>query len=131
MTVIETSAFVAIYRLEPDHAQMWNVLVAEENRVAPASAIVEFSLLRHIGASRMSWLRAILADLRIGIHPIDAEVAEIAAAAAGRYGRGSRHAAKLNFGDCMSYAVAKHLGAPLLYKGGDFIHTDIESALPA
>jgi len=37
--------------------------------------------------------------------------------------------ARLDFGDCLSYAVAKHLSAPLLYKGDDFIHTDIESAL--
>jgi ribonuclease VapC len=46
-----------------------------------------------------------------------------------RYGKG-RHKAALNFGDCMSYAVAKARTVPLLYKGQDFQHTDIESALP-
>jgi ribonuclease VapC len=58
-------------------------------------------------------------------------MADLAADAAERYGRGSRHPARLNFGDCLSYAVAKHLKAPLLFKGNDFTHTDIESALPA
>jgi len=53
----------------------------------------------------------------------------MAADAAVRYGRGSGHKARLNFGDCLSYAIAKHLNVPLLYKGDDFSHTDIESAL--
>lgn len=46
-----------------------------------------------------------------------------------QFGRGSGHPAKLNFGDCMAYALAKSLDAPLLYKGGDFALTDIRSAL--
>jgi ribonuclease VapC len=44
------------------------------------------------------------------------------------YGRGSGHAAKLNFGDCFSYALAKEADEPLLYKGNDFSHTDVEGA---
>ena len=58
----------------------------------------------------------------------DADLAEIATSAFLRYGKG-RHPAKLNFGDCMAYALAKSLGAPLLYKGDDFAQTDIRSAL--
>lgn len=46
-----------------------------------------------------------------------------------RFGRG-RHPAKLNFGDCMAYAVARAHDAPLLYKGGDFAMTDIKPAFP-
>jgi ribonuclease VapC len=46
-----------------------------------------------------------------------------------RYGRGSKHPAKLNFGDCFAYALAKTRNLPLLFKGDDFIHTDIEPAL--
>ena len=52
----------------------------------------------------------------------------LATAAFDRYGRG-RHPAKLNFGDCMAYAVAKAHGVPLLYKGDDFARTDIAAAL--
>ena len=46
-----------------------------------------------------------------------------------RYGKGSGHAAKLNMGDCFAYALAKSTGEPLLFKGDDFRHTDIEPAL--
>lgn len=63
--------------------------------------------------------------------PIDRAVADIAADAADRYGRGSGHPARLNSGDCLSYAVAKHLDAPLLFKGDDFGQTDIRSAVAA
>jgi ribonuclease VapC len=45
-----------------------------------------------------------------------------------RFGKGTGHPARLNFGDCFSYALARRLGTPLLYKGDDFIHTDIASA---
>ena len=46
-----------------------------------------------------------------------------------QFGRGSGHAANLNFGDCFSYALAKTRNLPLLFKGDDFIHTDIKPAL--
>ena len=45
--------------------------------------------------------------------------------------KGSGHPARLNFGDCFAYALAKESGEPLLFKGGDFAHTDIVVALPA
>ena len=47
----------------------------------------------------------------------------------GRYGRGTGHPARLNMGDCFAYALAKTRNLPLLFKGDDFIHTDIEPAL--
>ena len=47
-----------------------------------------------------------------------------------RFGKGIGHPAKLNFGDCMAYAVAKVHDVPLLYKGTDFAQTDIRPALP-
>jgi ribonuclease VapC len=57
-------------------------------------------------------------------------IAELEAAYAAfvTYGRGSGHPAKLNFGDLFSYALAKVRGLPLLFKGDDFSHTDIQSA---
>jgi ribonuclease VapC len=61
--------------------------------------------------------------------PFDEPLFEIARAAFDRFGRG-HHPAKLNFGDCMSYAVAKFHDVPLLFKGGDFRLTDIRAALP-
>ncbi len=52
-----------------------------------------------------------------------------ARAAWGRFGKGSGHPAQLNFGDCIAYATAKEAGEALLFKGRDFVHTDIEPAL--
>jgi ribonuclease VapC len=54
----------------------------------------------------------------------------VAGDAVERYGKGRGHPARLNFGDCLSYAVAKASGLPLLFKGGDFSLTDIRPALP-
>jgi len=52
----------------------------------------------------------------------------IAVDAYSEYGRGRQNRAKLNFGDCFSYALAKKLGEPLLYKGDDFAWTDVLTA---
>jgi ribonuclease VapC len=54
----------------------------------------------------------------------------LARAAYRDFGKGSGHRAKLNFGDCFAYALAKVTGEPLLYKGDDFSQTDAGSALP-
>jgi ribonuclease VapC len=63
---------------------------------------------------------------RAGIEfvPVDAEQAHIARGAFSRYGKG-RHRAGLNYGDCFSYALAMMVGEPLLFKGDDFVHTDV------
>jgi len=69
----------------------------------------------------------LLAKLRVEIVPFTARQAEIARKAFRRYGRG-RHDAKLNFGDCFAYALAKDAAAPLLFKGDDFGQTDVMAA---
>ena len=46
------------------------------------------------------------------------------------FGKGSGHPAKLNLGDCYSYALAAQTGEPLLFVGDDFIHTDLQPAIP-
>ena len=60
--------------------------------------------------------------------PVTLEQARIARAAYRDFGRGSGHPARLNFGDTFAYALAKDLGEPLLFKGDDFSHTDVEVA---
>jgi ribonuclease VapC len=61
----------------------------------------------------------------IAIDPVTTIQAQIARDAYRDFGRGSGHPAKLNFGDCFAYALAKESGEPLLFKGGGFAHTDI------
>ncbi|WP_309392418.1 type II toxin-antitoxin system VapC family toxin [Chelatococcus sambhunathii] len=65
------------------------------------------------------------AALDMAVIPITAEIGRLALEAHSRYGKGSRHPARLNFGDCFSYACAKAHNVPLLYKGDDFAKTDL------
>lgn len=62
---------------------------------------------------------------RIVIEPVTPRQAEIARYAYRDFGKG-RHKAGLNFGDCFAYALAKEMDEPLLFKGDDFRHTDVE-----
>jgi ribonuclease VapC len=64
-------------------------------------------------------------EANISIEPVTEVQARIARAAYRDFGKGSGHPARLNFGDCFAYALAKESGEPLLFKGGDFAHTDI------
>lgn len=80
-----------------------------------------------VGSSGSFDLDALLATYEIELIPVDAEQAEAARVAWRRYGKGN-HPARLNFGDCFSYALAKTTGEPLLFKGNDFSQTDIEPA---
>jgi ribonuclease VapC len=64
----------------------------------------------------------------IKIEPVTEEQAYLALDAYDRFGKGTGHPAALNYGDCFSYALAKQTGEPLLFKGNDFAHTDLEAA---
>jgi ribonuclease VapC len=70
-----------------------------------------------------------LSTAQISIVSLDREQAKIARAAFARYGKG-RHRAGLNLGDCFSYALAQSLAQPLLVKGDDFCHTDLQPVCP-
>ncbi|WP_128290740.1 type II toxin-antitoxin system VapC family toxin [Afifella aestuarii] len=130
MIVIDTSVLAAIYLREPDGRGFFECIARSTQRILPATCVVEFLLLRRYGGDRRAWLDRLIRTQDIRVEAFTAAMAAVAAEAAEKYGRGSGHPAELNFGDCLSYAIAKHLGAPLLYKGGDFSHTDIESAFP-
>jgi ribonuclease VapC len=71
----------------------------------------------------------LMEEFSILIEPFTAEQAQIARQAYRDYGRGSGHPANLNFGDCFAYALARVKREPLLFKGDDFVHTDVRSAI--
>ena len=71
----------------------------------------------------------LIREAEIIIEPVTEAQARIAREAYRDFDRGSGHPARLNFGDCFAYALAKDQGEPLLFKGDDFVHTDITSAL--
>jgi ribonuclease VapC len=128
--VIDTSAVVALLNDEAD-AERYEIAIAEAEEAAMSAATaLECSLVLEgrygvVGAQKLDVL---LAEQGIIIVAFDAEQLAIARAAFRRFGRG-RHPAQLNFGDCFAYALAKQLGQPLLFKGGDFVQTDIASVL--
>ena len=68
-------------------------------------------------------------DAGVKVEPFTAELAERGLDAWRRYGKG-RHAAELNFGDCCTYALAQHLGLPILCTGNDFAQTDLPVLRP-
>jgi ribonuclease VapC len=65
----------------------------------------------------------------ISVAPVTENQAQIAREAYRDFGKGSAHPARLNFGDCFAYALAKESGEPLLFKGDDFSHTDVVPVL--
>jgi ribonuclease VapC len=129
--IIDTSAVIAIIRAEPEKADLLTAIRSNKTRRMSAATYVELAAVvertRDHAASRL--LGAFLERMRIEIRPVTPQQARIARRAYWDYGKGSGHKAALNFGDCFSYALARDLREPLLFKGEDFPHTDISSAL--
>lgn len=129
--IIDTSAVVAILNGEPAAASFARAIQdAPERRMSAATylelaAVVERT--RDPIASRL--LDDFLARMSIEIMSVTLSQAQIARRAYWDYGKGSGHKAGLNFGDCFSYALARERHEALLFKGEDFVHTDIVAAL--
>jgi ribonuclease VapC len=126
--VIDTSALIAIFRQEPERDRFSDIIVEADRRVLPAHVYLEYVMVTSREVHARQWIDALVPRLRLATGQIDNVVAGLAADAFMRYGKGRSHPAQLNFADCLCYALAKNLGAPLLYKGDDFIHTDVQSA---
>ena len=131
MTVaIDTSALVAVVFGEPD-AQFILTTMARHagDLVIGAATLVEAGIVveaKH-GSQAAADLKLLLDSLRVTVVALDEAQAAAAVAAWRRFGKG-RHPAGLNLGDCYAYALARTLGAALLFKGDDFTQTDIRQA---
>ncbi len=128
MIAVDTSAIYALLNDEPDARRIRDRLMASRRAVMSSGTMLELQLVA-AGAGRNNWdeVEQIFSTYQIAILSFDALQLSIARDAVLRYGRG-RHPARLNFGDCFAYALAKSEGIPLLYVGGDFAKTDIEAA---
>ena len=130
--IIDSSAVVAILRAEPEAERL---AVAMEQATTPlrmsAANYLEVAIVidsqKDPIASRK--LDELMERAAIVIEPVTEKHARIARQAWRDFGRSSGHAASLNFGDCFAYALATDLRQPLLFKGNDFGHTDVRSAL--
>jgi ribonuclease VapC len=131
MIAIDSSALIAIFRLEPEADAFLKTIVAAEARVISALSLLETAIVMSGGAkdgSAFAPLDEFLIEAAIQIVPFDAGQAALAREAFLRFGKG-RHPAGLNLGECAAYALAKAKGAPLLFKGADFPQTDVAPAM--
>jgi ribonuclease VapC len=125
--IVDTSALIAILRYEPEaRAFAMAIANADRRRISAANyletAVVIDGSRDPIASRRFDDL---VREAEIGIEPVTAEQARVAREAYRDFGRGSGHAARLNFGDCFAYALARTTGEPLLFKGDDFLHAGI------
>ncbi len=128
--VIDSSALIAILLNEPEREPFTDQIELATIRLVSVASILETSIVLTVkfGKSQDQEVDNLLAILSADLMPVDRDQLALARKAFHRYGKG-HHPARLNFGDCFSYALAKQTGEPLLYKGTDFSLTDISSAV--
>jgi ribonuclease VapC len=129
--IIDTSALVAILRDEPEAEICARAIESAAERRVSAVNFVETAVVidgsRDPIASRR--FDDLLREAQVLIEPVTEIQARLARDAYRDFGKGSGHSARLNFGDCFAYALAKTTGEPLLFIGADFGHTDILPAI--
>lgn len=126
---VETSAIVAILTDEPDASDLLARLEAASQPFTSVVSKVEAALaigkaMRDLDRSA-DLVEEFLDGLGIRTEAVLPQDYRAIMQAAAMYGKGSGHSAKLNFGDCFSYALSKQAGVRLLYKGNDFSNTDL------
>ena len=128
--IIDASALLAIILNEPEEDRFTDALAeSAQPRMSAATLLETAIVLESRGDSvAVSRFDEILRVSGVEILPFSENTARLARQAWRDFGKG-RHKARLNFGDCIAYATAKEARAPLLFKGNDFPHTDIEPAL--
>ena len=131
--IVDTSAIIAILRSEPEARSYARVIADAATRRVGAINFVESAVVIDASRDPIATRRFddFIKEANISIEPVTEIQARIAREAYRDFGRGSGHPANLNFGDCFAYALARTSGEPLLFKGNDFVHTGITSALPA
>lgn len=130
--ILDTSAVIAILRDEPEAPSLAQAIEDASIRRMSAVNYVEAAAVIDSGRDPVSSRRfdALLREARVALEVVTTRQAQIARAAYRDFGKGSGHPARLNFGDCFAYALAKELAEPLLFKGEDFSRTDVEAAVP-
>ena len=128
--VIETSALISIMADEPERHAFNEWIEAASATCISAATLLEtrMVLFTRSGDNAILALDAFLMKSGMTVVEVSPRIANIAFDAYRRFGKGTGHGAALNYGDCFSYALAKYLDAPLLFKGNDFSQTDIASA---
>ena len=128
--IVDTSALLSVLLDESQAARLLAAIVDAPSPRMSAANWLELSMVVEEHGGRLASLRldAFIRTAGIEIMPVTVQQAEAARNAWRYFGR-HKHSARLDFGDCFAYALAKTEGAPLLFTGEDFARTDIEPAL--
>ncbi|AYD00423.1 type II toxin-antitoxin system VapC family toxin [Neorhizobium sp. NCHU2750] len=127
---LETSAIIEYFINGPDFARIASALASTETTFYVSPTVIFEATTVLAGKRRIevaeaaSLVERFLEELKVEVVPATRETASVALDAFARYGKG-RHPAKLNFGDCFSYAGARSARVPLIYVGADFVQTDL------
>jgi ribonuclease VapC len=128
--IIDSSAILAIVLEEPDQERFVDAILEAGSCRMSVSNWLEATMVvdRRGNALAIDRLEDFMQDAEIEVMPVSVSQGALARRAWRTYGRGV-HPARLNYGDCFAYALAKETHEPLLFKGNDFAQTDVESAL--
>jgi len=124
--ILDSSALVAILTDEPEAGCLAEIVEATPSIQVSAATLLETSMV--LGEGRRPELKEWLREAGATIVPFDEDQLAMAWRGHRRFGKGSGSPARLNLGDCFSYALAMSLDQPLLFKGDDFAHTDVTPA---
>jgi ribonuclease VapC len=129
--IVDASALITVVLEESGFERYLETLLqSPANRTSAATFLEAAIVVDRLPNPRASVrFNELISDLGIIIEPVTAHQAMVAREAHRRFGRGSGHPAKLNFGDCFAYALATEFDEPLLFVGQDFIHTDVRRVL--
>lgn len=129
--IVDTSAIVAILKGEDDAARYAQAIAAADQRRISAASYLECGIVVDAQGDPIvsRGLDDLLREAEVAIEPVTERQARLARQAYADFGKGSGHPAALNFGDCLTYALALDLREPLLWKGEAFGHTGIRPAL--
>ena len=128
--VVDSSALVAIIRSESGHEWLSEQLrAASLRRIGAPTCLQSTMVLERRATAATGIVPRTLMELRIQVASFTSEMADRAAYAWRRFGKG-RHPAALNFGDCCTYALAEQTGLPILCVGNGFAHTDLPVIRP-
>jgi ribonuclease VapC len=129
--VIDSSAIIALLLAEPETSKFVSAIAAAPRRLLGAPSYLEAAIvmISRSGTDAQEKLDKLLRELAVEVVPFSGEQARLAIGAFRTYGKGTGHIAGLNFGDCFTYALAKATDEPVLFKGNDFLHTDLKVAV--
>lgn len=133
MSYVDSSVLVSLAAAEPDCVEM-AARCAKSDRLF-TSVVSQFEAALATGrifdgdyAFGAAQVRDVIAAMGIEVVGLPADLGDAVMEAYLKFGKGTGHPAQLNFGDCFSFAMARRLGTPLLFKGLDFSKTDIDQA---